>query len=405
MKNKSLILAVRISMIAVLVTSMMMLGRVTKVESEEKTIKIGFMYGLTGWGSQNEILCRDGSLMAVDWINEKGGITIRGQKYLIEPVVEDIKGDIAGSLAAAEKLVNQHRVKFIVGAVVPPFTQAAGQVTEKAHVLRSLPYSAGFPDTMGPRTPYTFLSNSGSLSGIVPTLDYLLEIHPKVKTIGLMVAQDGAEEIIASHIKEACKPRGLDLVASVPWGFDTIDFQPLMTKLLASKPDAISLMNGWDMALGQMIKASRKIGFKGPIVGMSFESVPNIIQVAGADLVEGFFNHGMTNDPNDPLMPKETKFVADRAMAKYGKFDTWYIFGWNPLWTLVQAIEHAQSLDTTEVANTWRKMDKIQTCHGLAKMGGQKTYGIKNAVCNPILIAQAVNGKAKIIKIVDNILP
>jgi hypothetical protein len=71
MKNRSLIMAVRISMIVVLVTVMMMVGGVIKAESEEKTIKIGLMYGLTCWGSQNEILCRDGSLMAVDWINEK----------------------------------------------------------------------------------------------------------------------------------------------------------------------------------------------------------------------------------------------------------------------------------------------------------------------------------------------
>jgi ABC-type branched-subunit amino acid transport system substrate-binding protein len=51
--------------------------------------------------------------MAVDWFNEKGGITIKGEKYLFEAVTEDHKCTAEGSKTATEKLVNDHKVKFI----------------------------------------------------------------------------------------------------------------------------------------------------------------------------------------------------------------------------------------------------------------------------------------------------
>jgi hypothetical protein len=75
-----------------------------------------------------------------------------------------------------------------------------------------------------------------------------------------------------------------------------------------------------------------------------------------------------------------------------GKFHNWNLWGWNEVMVIVQAIEKAQSLDTTVIANTWRKMDSIKTIYGPGKMGGEKTYGIKNAVCSRLAITEVLPG-------------
>jgi hypothetical protein len=43
-------------------------------------------------------------------------------------------------------------------------------------------------------------------------------------------------------------------------------------------------------------------------------------------------------------------------------------------------------------------MKTIQTVTGPGKMGGQKTFGINNIVCQPLAITQIVNGKPQSVK-------
>jgi hypothetical protein len=44
-------------------------------------------------------------------------------------------------------------------------------------------------------------------------------------------------------------------------------------------------------------------------------------------------------------------------------------------------------------------MDSIDTVYGPGKMGGEKTYGIKNAVCSRLAITEVLpSGEVKLIK-------
>ena len=48
------------------------------------------------------------------------------------------------------------------------------------------------------------------------------------------------------------------------------------------------------------------------------------------------------------------------------------------LYPMVQAIEAAQSFDTTKVAETWVNMKKIDTAFGSGHMGGAEVVGSNN---------------------------
>ncbi|HUJ68573.1 MAG TPA: ABC transporter substrate-binding protein, partial [Syntrophorhabdales bacterium] len=70
-----------------------------------KTIKIGSVWGLTGPGSEFGLLAQRGETLCKNWINGKGGITVKGEKYQIEVISEDIKATAEGAVTAANKLV------------------------------------------------------------------------------------------------------------------------------------------------------------------------------------------------------------------------------------------------------------------------------------------------------------
>jgi len=68
-----------------------------------KTLRIGFTCSLTGFSTEMERIHEQGAEIAKDWINEKGGVTIKGEKYLVELAVEDNKSFTDGAVAAVEK--------------------------------------------------------------------------------------------------------------------------------------------------------------------------------------------------------------------------------------------------------------------------------------------------------------
>ena len=73
---------------------------------------------------------------------------------------------------------------------------------------------------------------------------------------------------------------------------------------------------------------------------------------------------------------------------------TWdHIRGFDPTWWMIQAIEKAQSLDPTDVAKTWAKMDRIEATTGIGKMGGQQSYGINHVGVIPFAITRMVKGE------------
>jgi ABC-type branched-subunit amino acid transport system substrate-binding protein len=112
-------------------------------EPEVKTLQIGANMSLLGWFSGGDMLQMQGLELARDMINERGGIDIKGQKYLIELVVEDNKSAGDGTAAACTKLIHDQNIKFMVGASAF-MAAAAAPICEPARVLRSLSASPNY---------------------------------------------------------------------------------------------------------------------------------------------------------------------------------------------------------------------------------------------------------------------
>ena len=120
---------------------------------EAKTITVGHISALSGPGSDLEALSLQSIPPIADWINEQGGLTINGEKYVIDIIIEDGKGTVEGYVAAATKLVERDKIKFMIGGNRPDIIFALQSVTEPAKVLLSMGFGGGVPGLIGPDKP------------------------------------------------------------------------------------------------------------------------------------------------------------------------------------------------------------------------------------------------------------
>ena len=288
--NKMIRKQLFICLVGLFICGFIFMGSAIDAGAAAKTLKIGAIYSLTGLGSEIETICRNGSELAKDWINEKGGITIKGEKYLIELVVEDQKGVVDGAVAAATKLVERDQVKFIIGQVVPDVVIAAASVTEPAKVLRSLAWGGGIPAVMNPKTPYTFRPVLSGAEMIPVNYDYLRDTYPKVKTVALTNPDEPGGQFFMMVARKEAEKHGLKVVAAEFHNpQEQQDFYPVLTKLLAAKPDAVDIGTGFPIPVSLKLKQVRELGFKGPVFGPSPVELYTILDIAGKDFCLRFF--------------------------------------------------------------------------------------------------------------------
>ena len=100
-----------------------------KVEGEK--IILGSAISLTGKYSTNGVHAQNGYELAVQKINEMGGVTVDGKSYQLEVTYYDDESTPARGAQLAERLINQDGVQFMLGPYSSGLTKAIAPVTEQ----------------------------------------------------------------------------------------------------------------------------------------------------------------------------------------------------------------------------------------------------------------------------------
>ncbi len=362
--------------------------------AEPKTLLLGDIETLSGASSDNLKLAASGSYLAQQYINKHGGITINGEVYMVKIQLEDNKGTADGAQAAVTKLVQDDHIMFITGSGPPPLTAAIGTVSEPAGALYASLYNNGTKAEQNPDRKLTFVANPDSFAGQISAMTYLKQLHPEVKTIAYVLIDDGQIADNTPQVKASAEKLGLTILGDII-GFapPTVDFMPIAQQAVARGADAIMLGNGPTDYMGQMLKNVRTLGNTKPVFVCSMTPPQDIMKIAGPDASTNFFGHGISADVTIPDEPAITQEVIAMAVADpaIGRFDMMMVQGFDAVYTMVQAIQNAQSLDPQIVAAAWAKMDSIDTVIGPGKMGGLETYGINHSVYAQLPILRVEN--------------
>jgi branched-chain amino acid transport system substrate-binding protein len=382
--------------IIILIIALVSISCSSQSNEGPKTLTIGEIEPLTGMFGDIFKYVPQGEQLAKEYINSKGGINVNGQKYTLDITTLDGKDSPDGATAAANELVFDKKVKFIAGTGPAFMVPAIDAVTEPNGVLYTAVYQNGQKVEMGPKYPLKFVGSNCSFSGHQAAMTYLKQKYPNVKTIAFILINDGQIADNDPVVRATATKLGLSIVGdTIGFATDTQDFTPIAQKAVALNTDAIMIGNAISPWFALNIKAIRGLGYTKPIFSSCAAMVlPDVAAIAGAD-AEGFFGLSIPSNPDIPDMPQIGKDVIKMATDKGWQLNSMHIQGFSAVYSLVQAIETAKSLDPKTVASKWENMDKIDTIFGQGKMGGKQTYGVNHNVYYKTPISIVKNGKVE----------
>ena len=199
---------------------------------EKPKLKIGLLLPLTGATATLGGSAREGVQMAVDEWNGRGGLL----NASILPVVADGQCEADPAVAAANRLIDQEGVRYLIGEVCSQASRPVSAIAESKHVVQISPGSTAAPVTLnddGSTKAYVFRSCwADPFQGAVMA-NFALGRQLKQAYV-IWNQNDDYSLGLANAFIEAFK-KGGTVVGQQAYPPDTSDFAPLLAKVAASQ--------------------------------------------------------------------------------------------------------------------------------------------------------------------------
>jgi len=387
MRNRKVLLGF---LVLLSVVPMLLVGACSSPgQTSTKTLKIGVITSMSGDLSAALKGLSDAVKPTQDMYNNKGGITVGGQKYTLELTAYDDQSTAAGAVTAANKLV-QDGVKFAVSPVYPPALRAMIPVTNSAKIL-AFSATQVDPSTFSPQYKYAFACDA-TMYHMYATHAYLVKTYPNVKKVAIVQPVDPGVDYVINMVKKDLPSRGLQIVAQESFTPDTQDFYPIVTKVLSTQPDAIELPGGIPPWTAGIINAARDQGFKGPIFATAIVGGLHDIAI----LLKPGYNTGFFEgapDVESSKMPQDVQDLNKLIQQQQGHamtFDNFQVIG--GLSICLQGIKKADSLDPDKVLAALESMTFDSPCGGKGKFAGQDLGFLHLGIMDQVPIGTIENG-------------
>jgi len=248
-----------------------------KAAPAEEVVKVGHVAPLTGQiahlGKDNE----NGARMAIDEINGAGGLKVGDKTYKLELVGEDDKADPKEGTLAAQKIVDSG-VVAVVGHLNSGTSIPASKIYADANVTQISPSATNPKLTeQGFKTTFRVVANDNQQGGV---LGNYIATEMKAKTLAIIDDRTAYGQGLADVVEKVAKEKGVKVVAREFTNEKATDFNAILTKIRAAKPDVV-MFGGMDSVAGPMAKQMKQLGIKAALVGGDGACSPEYIKLAG----------------------------------------------------------------------------------------------------------------------------
>ena len=236
-------------------------------------LKIGVMESLTGPGETYGTVAVQAKQMAVDEINEAGGINGR----MLELIVEDSKCNAQDAITAYRKLTDVDGVKIILGTSCSGAMLGAAPLAEADGVVMFSGLATN-PDIAN-AGDYIFRTSLNDAQLGIDTGNLMWA--DGIRNLATITeATDYAEGVRSATVAQFEK-RGGQVVAEERYATEVIDFRTQVTKLLSANPDGLHLAAQGEASGGTIVKQIRELGYDGPIYTEVVPVGSTALEVAG----------------------------------------------------------------------------------------------------------------------------
>src|SRR5258708_3918013 len=225
-------------------------------------IKIGHVAALSGGSAQSGEAITRGLTIAIDEINQKGGL-LGGRK--LELVQRDDESTPPKGLTAARELISREKVAIIFGGIDSPVALAMVPILNKEKVPHMAVWAAGTGITRNGANPnYIFRVSAVDVLVDVKLLDYAAKTYG-AKKVGLILVNNPWGESNEKGLAEAVKTRtGMEIVGTEKFENNDGDMGPQLTRLKDKGADVLILVG--NAAPGaQVMKARERLSWKVPV--------------------------------------------------------------------------------------------------------------------------------------------
>jgi branched-chain amino acid transport system substrate-binding protein len=354
-----------------------------------ETLKIGAIGSLSGGGTAWGLAIKRGAELAVDEANKAGGLKVGDKNYNVELVMYDDQYTGQGGKTAAERLVFQDKVKFIVGPIGSnPVLSAMDVTTPQKVLLMSDGYTPKILQN-DHKASYNFRFTLTNVE-YAPSMMKWVKTNLKLRKVGLLVPNDAIGQSVAPPLVQLYKANGIDTVVDY-YERGSKEFSPLITRLIAAGIDGFDINFNAPGEAGLMVKQARQIGFDKTILQMGGPSVPEIIEVAGK-LAEGFVSYEMVDFDSAAVQPflkaYAAKFGAGIMNSQTPAF-------YNATKILFEAIRRAGTVDdTTKVRDAVEGLAGYDAgVYGPVRWTGLASYGVNHQLALPFYVVEVSDGK------------
>ncbi len=332
---------------AILAVVVVLATMVAACKPAPKALKVAILAPLSGDVATFGQSTRDGALLAIEEWNAKGGVLGRQ----IEAVVEDSQCEAEPAASAANKVISQDQVKFIIGEVCSKASIPVSEIATANKVVQISPTSTNpkvTVDEAGNAKPTVFRACFiDPFQGTVGAKFALEELGAKTAAVLLDQGNDYVRGL-AEFFRDAFEAGGGKVVVWETYTAGDTDFTAILTKVKDANPDVLYLPDYYS-TVNVIAAQANQMGIKAVKLGGDGWDSPQLDKAATAG---GFFtNHYAPEDPR-PVVQELVK----KYQAKYGSVpDALAALAYDAANILFMAIQQAGTDDPLKVAQAMEK--------------------------------------------------
>ena len=351
-------------------------------------LKVALLAPLSGQVATFGQSTKNGVDIAVEEWNKAGGANGRQ----IQLVVEDSQCSAEPAVNAANKVIDQDGVKFIIGEVCSSASIPVSEIANAKKVLQISPTSTNpgvTVDANGKVKPYIFRACFiDPFQGTVGANFALKTL--KAKTAFIMLDQ-GNDYVrgLAEFFEAAFVKGGGTVVGKETYTKDDTDFSAILTKVADTKPDVLYLPDYYPIVnlVGAQVK-QRNLAVT-MMGGDGWDSADLDLKAADG----GYFTNHYSADDTRPAVQDWVK----KYNAKYGaKPDALATLGYDAANMLFTAMKNANSTDPEKVKDALATMKDFDGVSG--KMSIDATH-------NPVKPAVVLHVKDGVVSYIETVNP
>ena len=218
------------------------------------TIKIGVSIARTGTSAEVGTNCYNSFMIALDEINEAGGINGKP----VELIIEDSQNDATQAVEIAKKFIEDESILCTVTGDSSTCNMACANYYEEAH----MPLIAGTASNaaLTPMGDYIFSVAGRSTDEIPFCIEGVLKGYYNVEKLAVIYANDDWGVGLYDSCVELCEPVGIEIVGAESFNVGETDFSSVLSKLRQTEPDSILVIAQYAEA-GLIVNQIRRMGW------------------------------------------------------------------------------------------------------------------------------------------------